>query len=230
MKNFWNKIPAWLQAILLNLVLLFPVVTVVQLIIQANLQSASEWGWGLILVIAILVLFWYLVKKYYWFHQDNDIKLELTFKLGRISNWLMILGLVCAVPALIQLTALLFEVQSTTQLAYLETFKAYGPLKAIPLLLALALTAGLVEEITYRGFIQNTLNRQYRRWISILLVAIIFAGMHLLPLPLIAPYMIVSVLFSLVAEKTKSTGPAIYAHALVDFILFLLIYYDSSLL
>jgi membrane protease YdiL (CAAX protease family) len=140
----------------------------------------------------------------------------------------MIVGLMCVIPTVIQLTAYLFDVTSTTQIAYFEAFRAYGPGKAIPLMLALALTAGVVEEITYRGFMQNTLNRKYHRWLSILLIAVIFTLMHLLPLPLVLPYMIVSVIFSLVAEKTKSTGVVIVAHALVDFVLFLLIYYEAT--
>jgi membrane protease YdiL (CAAX protease family) len=130
------------------------------------------------------------------------------------------------VPTLILLATFIFDIQSTTQTAYFETFKAYGPWTVIPLLLAHALTAGIVEEITYRGFIQNTLTRSYHKWLSILLVAFIFALMHFLPLPLLIPYVMVSILFSLVAEKTKSTGAVIHAHVLIDFVVFLFIYYD----
>ena len=228
MKKIWSKLPAWLQAILLNLILLFPVIIAVQLIVQANLQSSSEWGWGLILTVLILAGYWYLVKRFNKFDQAEDIKLELTFSMSKASNWLMILGLMCITPSVIQLTTFLFDVSSTVQTAYFEAFRAYGPGKAIPLMLAMALTAGVVEEITYRGFMQNTLNRKYQWWLSILLIAVIFTIMHLLPLPLVLPYMIISVMFSLVAEKTKSTGVVIFAHVLVDFVLFTLIYYEAT--
>ena len=228
MKNIWKKLPAWLKAILINIVLLFPVVILVQTIIQINLQSQWEWGWGLILVLGILTLYWYLAKKYNSFHKAGDNKLELTFDTRTRSNWLLIGGLFFVVPAVIQLAAFLFDIQSTQQTAYIESFKSFDQLIAIPMLLALALTAGIVEEVTFRGFVQNTLTRNYSRWFSILMVAVIFALMHFLPLTLIPPYIVVSILFSLVAERTKSTAVVIYAHVLIDFVAFLLMYYDLA--
>ena len=75
---------------------------------------------------------------------------------------------------------------------------------------------------------QNTTNSKYTRAISYLIVGILFALSHLLPWQLIVPYMLISFGFSFVADKFKSIGLVIFAHTLVDFLLFLLQYFELT--
>jgi len=119
---------------------------------------------------------------------------------------------------------LIFDIDNSPQLAFIKSFSNYKAITAVPLLLVLAVTAGLVEEITYRGFMQNTTNKKYTKIVSYLIIGVLFAIIHFLPLMLILPYILVSIAYSFIADKQKSTGLVIFTHFLADFVLFMLIY------
>ncbi|MFS4456374.1 lysostaphin resistance A-like protein [Maribacter sp. 2304DJ31-5] len=226
MKNIWQKLPAWIKAILLNIVLLFPIVILNQLIVQLNLKFSPQFGWGLLLVLATLYLYWNLVRKWNPFKGEKDIKLSLAFDLTDFSNILDCIGLGIFTFSIISLGFIIFDVQESQQLQFIYGFSNLGPLTAIPLLLALALTAGLVEEVTYRGFIQNTTHKKYSRILSYVIIGSLFSLLHFLPWPLILPYALVSIAYSIVADRQRSIGLGVFTHSLYDFIIFLLIYSD----
>ena len=226
MRNLWKNLPAWLRAILLNLVLLFPVVTLIQVVIALNFEYLPTFGWGLLLVVPLLAGYWKLVNKWNPFRAEGDIRLTLQFDWTHPGNGLKILGLCLFTVSSVTLFMFFTPVEDSLQMQFINSFKALSPITAIPLLLALALSAGIAEEVTYRGFVQNTLQRRYVRLLSYGLVGVLFASAHVLPLPLIAPYVLVSIAFSIVADQLRATGVVILAQALVDFLLFLNIYYD----
>ena len=93
------------------------------------------------------------------------------------------------------------------------------------MLLALALHAGVVEEVTFRGYMQNTTNSKYTRIVSYLIIATLFSVFHFLPWQLFLPYMLSSIGFSFAADKFKSIAVPLVAHVLVDFIIFMLYYF-----
>ncbi len=63
MKTVWNKLPAWIKAIILNFVVMIPILGIVQRTITFNLKSNSGWGWALLITIPLLVVFWKLVQR-----------------------------------------------------------------------------------------------------------------------------------------------------------------------
>ena len=227
MKNIWNKIPAWLKAIVLNFILLFPMLILVQNSVNINLTSNASWGWALLVIIPVLFIFWILVNKWNPFKGPEDVQLELTFNPKDSKNWYRMVALILITVSAVQLFFIAFKVENTLQIEYFEQFRAYGPLVTIPLLLGLALNAGIVEEVIYRGFIQNTLMSAYPKWLALLGVGALFVFAHFLPLPLILAYFLVSTAFSLVADELKSTGVGLIAHVVVDFLLFLNFYYEA---
>ncbi len=226
MKTLWQKTPPWIKAILFNFILLYPVIIIIQLVIGTNQEIGSQWAWAFPATIVLLIIFWKLCNHLADFSKPNDVSLRLGFQVKNGANWSYLAAIVLLIPSIIMLWAYLFKIDNTAQLALIASFRSLTPQTALPLLLGLALSAGIVEEVVYRGFIQNTLTRAYPKWVSFLLVAIIFAVMHLLPLPLLVPYMMVSLIFSFVADKTRSTGVVIIAHVLVDFLLFALVYFE----
>lgn len=228
MKTLWQKTPAWLKAIFFNFIMLYPVIILIQWIIGTNFQIGMPWAWALPVTVMLLYIFWRTVNKFADFHKDSDVRLAFGFQIQEGSNWSYLLSIILLTPSIITLWAYLFKIESTAQFELIASFRSLAPQTALPLLLALALSAGIVEEVVYRGFIQNTLRRTYSKWVSFFLVAIIFALMHFLPLPLVIPYMAVSLLFSYVADKTRSTGVVIMAHILADFIIFVLIHSDPA--
>jgi membrane protease YdiL (CAAX protease family) len=220
MKTIWNKVPAWIKAIILSLVIAIPVATVIQLIIIFNLKSNTGWGWALLITIPLLILFWKLVQRFSSFSKPEDVKIKMNLNWSDKKVWFRIVGLAFATITTIELSSLVFGDVPETQNAFLQTFKQFNEITALPLLLAMSLTAGVVEEVVYRGIIQNILVRAYPKTGAFILIGLLFALMHFLPISLLLPYILVSIYFSLVANEFKSLGAVIVAHALAD-VLFL---------
>lgn len=230
MKKVWQKTPAWLKAIFLNIILLYPIMTINQTVIGLNLKYFPKYGiGGLILVLIILYLYWKVVNKWNPFTKEDDIKIRFKFKILDKKNILSIIGLGLFTFLVIHFSYIIFNIENTPQLEFISTFSNYNAIAAIPLLLGLALTAGIVEEVTYRGIMQNTTHRKYSKIVSYLIIGILFSIVHFLPLKLILPYILISIGYSYIADKQKSIGLGIFTHALVDFVLFLMIYYKIVL-
>ncbi|WP_224490947.1 CPBP family intramembrane glutamic endopeptidase [Robertkochia flava] len=230
MKTLWKKMPAWVKAILLNIVLLYPIIIAIQGLIGINAQYGNEWPWSVPLVSLFLYFFYKLNKRYTQFDKESDVRLSFCFDYKSPLNWSFILAIILILPSIITLFSYAFDIQSTEQLVYIQSFTALKATTAVPMLIVLAFSAGLIEEIVYRAHIQNVLVRSYGRWIGFALTGLIFAALHFLPLPLLIPYLLVSVLFSYVADHLRSTGVVIMAHFLVDMISFLLLYFSPDVL
>ncbi|WP_109301375.1 CPBP family intramembrane glutamic endopeptidase [Aquimarina sp. AU474] len=226
MKKVWQKTPAWLKAIFLNIILLYPIITINQIIIQLNLTYFPKYGIGLILVLITLYLYWKVINKWNLFTNKDDIKISFKFDILDKKNMLSIIGLGLFTFMVIHFSYIIFKIENTPQLEFINSFSNYNAITAIPLLLGLALTAGVAEEVTYRGFMQNTTHRKYSKILSYIIIGVLFSIMHFLPLELILPYILISIAYSYIADKQKSIGLVIFTHFLVDFVIFLLIYYN----
>lgn len=225
MKSIWSKIPAWIRAIIFNLILLFPASFLIQNIIRQTLPNTS-WGWGIVPVVFILGTYWLLTKKLSPFNGKDDIWQSLSFNIKDGNNWLKFLGLSLFILCIMQLSLIVFSSENNRSLDAILSFRALPAPIAIPILLGLALMAGILEEVTYRGYMQNTTSKAYPKWLSFLIVGILFFLAHRLPFELFVPYMMASVAFSLVADQQRSLGVVILAHVVSDFVIFIGLYYD----
>lgn len=228
LKTIWNKIPAWCKALIFMAVLGAPVINIVQGTALYNLQNNPGWGWGLLVAIPILFLFWQLVSRWSPFKKPEDVKISMRMNLKDSKVWSRMLGLILLTISMGVLVTELFDVNQDYATTYFEAFKEVGDATAVPLLFAIAVTAGIVEEVIFRGYIQNTLVRVYPKTISFLAIGLVFALIHYLPLPLLVGFILISVCFSLVADEFKSLGVVILAHALVDIISLAGLYYGTS--
>lgn len=223
--NIWNKTPAWVRAIILNLIFLFPASVGMQLVLQYSLQSGASWGWGLIPIVALLIGYWFLVKRVNPYKGLEHIKHSLKIEIGDKNVWLKLIGVILFTAFAIQFFVLAMPSEGNVQLAMISSFRVFSPAIAIPSLLALAMIAGVVEEVAYRGIMQNTMSK-YPPWLTFLIVGIAFSTVHQLPIQLFVPYVFVSMGFSVVAYQQRSLGLVILAHIVVDFVLFVAIYSD----
>ncbi len=219
MKTTWNKTPAWIRAILLNLLFLFPASIGVQLIIQYSLESGASWGWSLIPTVAILEGYWFLTKKVNPYKGEGYIKHSFKVDFSDRNVWLKLTGIMLFTAFMIQFFVLVMPSENNVQLAMFRAFRGLPLAIVLPTLLAYALMAGIVEEVTYRGFMQNTMSK-YPKWLNFLLVGVFFSSVHQLPLQLFIPYVFVSMGFSIVAYQQRSLGLVIFGHILVDFLIF----------
>ena len=82
-------------------------------------------------------------------------------------------------------------------------------------LLSLALIPAILEEILYRGFVQQALRRSLGPLTSITVAAVLFGVNHLSPIKL-APTILLGLFLGAMAERSSSTGPSILLHALIN--------------
>jgi len=106
----------------------------------------------------------------------------------------------------------------------LQRFNQPPAYMAILLFLGIALVAGVVEEITFRGYMQTMMTERYGILFSFIFIAFLFAIVHGLPAMLLVPYMIISIGYSLLAQHSESIIPPVITHVIVDFGFFLLAY------
>jgi len=78
----------------------------------------------------------------------------------------------------------------------------------------IACLAPVIEEIVFRGILQNAIKRKAGPWIGIFLSACIFSFLHpQLPLGFL-PIMLLGIIFGMLAEARKSLVPSIIAHSM----------------
>jgi membrane protease YdiL (CAAX protease family) len=98
---------------------------------------------------------------------------------------------------------------------------AYPTATVIGLLLSIAISAGVVEEVAFRGYLQKPLEESYGPVAAILITGIAFWYVHddkvsVTHLPF---HMTASILLGLMTYMTRSLLPAIAGHTLMDAIL-----------
>ena len=111
-------------------------------------------------------------------------------------------------PIIISANSMLFTPNSTMELIFL--------------ILAIAITPAICEEILFRGYFQRTLERKLGMK-SFLITGILFGLFHMQPLSLIS-LMLLGVLFSFFYYRSKSIFPSSAAHFTNNFLVLLLLY------
>lgn len=225
----WAKCPVLFKALLFGAVLFFPTILLNQFLLFQNLWRSNTLPWALPIILIILWLYWKFTTG-----ADKPFKLSDTRRdLSRASfsfegniPWVVmaVLGIMFFTLSMVSV-GYAFVYEETDQLAMITMFFEAPAQTAIPLVFALSLTAGIVEEIVFRGYVQTMLERAYGVMASFLITAIIFALLHFLPTVLILPYVLVSLAFSYVAYKSRSVVPGIIAHAAFDFFAILLLFF-----
>ncbi|NQZ78731.1 MAG: CPBP family intramembrane metalloprotease [Ekhidna sp.] len=225
MKKIWTKTPALIKAIIFLLILGMPIRMINYGAAMYNLENSPGYGWALLIAIPMLFLFWKIVTRWSPFNKAEDVKINMDLDLKNLKVWSRILGLLLLFYSISILFSEVFNVQQDHQLALFEQFKGVGHATAIPLLLVFALTAGIVEEVVFRGYVQNSLVRAYPKAIVFMVIGLVFALVHQLPIPLVVSFTLTSAALSIVADEFKSLGVVIISHITVDTISLLIFYF-----
>jgi membrane protease YdiL (CAAX protease family) len=99
--------------------------------------------------------------------------------------------------------------------------RGYSFATVVGLLLSVALTAGVAEEVAFRGYLQRPLEESYGLFPALILTGVAFWLAHAdkIALSHLPFHLVASVLLGLSAYLTKSLLPAIIGHALGDALL-----------
>jgi membrane protease YdiL (CAAX protease family) len=82
-------------------------------------------------------------------------------------------------------------------------------------LVAIALPAGLMEELLFRGYMQRRLLQRWPPWVAIAVTTVLFAVMHVTP-HVVVIALSLSLWFGFLAWRTGSVWPCVVCHAFVD--------------
>lgn len=108
----------------------------------------------------------------------------------------------------------------------LTLFTADSTFEFIFLVLVIAITPAICEEVFFRGYVQRTFERTMN-WKSVILVGVVFGLFHMQPLGLIT-LSLLGILFGYFYFRSKSLLPAIAAHFTNNFLVILLLYKAPS--
>lgn len=166
----------------------------------ANLTVFNQFPWAALVAVVGLWFFWkYLGRPY-----GRSVS-------GRVWLWSMAsggLGIVALVLALRVLnTVVKFPQQPLPDLQQVPAFTVAA------LLLTAAPIAGVVEEVAFRGYMQQPIDQRYGLVVAILVTGTMFAIAHLDFTWILWPYyMAVAALYGVVAHMTRSVLPGVVLH------------------
>ena len=221
-ERFWMKVPLVLRSILIG----FGVSTL-GVSIWTIMAISIPGPWSLLLLGVFLIFFWmYFSGK--WKPSNTQAFRRFCTRKINLKRPVWIWGLIAAffifiiVNASFMLTFRFVEFQP-------EIFKNLSFLNNLPglqawsIIIGISMTAGICEEIGYRGYLQKPLEKKYGPIVAITISSIIFIVIHLHQAwlaSIIVPIIPISFMIGYLAYATNSLIPGIIAHVSFDIINF----------
>ena len=125
-------------------------------------------------------------------------------------------GFVCFLAVIIIYGGVLILVLGSEPLAQWQQSQMHGLDRWGVILIAIS--AGFCEEVIYRGYMMSTLKRTGSPvWLAMVLSTASFVLFHgVLPMPLMAGFFVVGMIFALIYQRTSSLWAVVYIHAVWD--------------
>ena len=226
------KIPIWIKAIFFGFIILEFGTRLWSLIALANIKFSPNIPWSFPLMAFVIFLLWrYLDGKgiprstqktrHLWMRANALVSAK------RKWSWISAILLGVVILALIVLGAQIMDVPAG-QINQIERIGIYPIWTIIPLIIMTSLVAGIIEEISFRGYMQKPMEMTYGPIKAILIVALFFTLLHL-PNATITPQIIPifflgSIGWGVLAYLTNSIIPGIVVHCAIDMISYLWIW------
>ena len=220
----WSKVPLILRAIVSGILIL----VVGQLptgLIFLNLQTTPNIPWFLPVTVIWLWLFWKYLNGWGWPASTAEIRRQ-NLRAHKICTKVWLWSLLSGGIGLMSVAGLIFVISHHAELpsgAYEPPFDitSFPPWTIFCFFLSIALTAGVVEEAAFRGYMLSQIQKRYGWVWGIVITALVFYVVHLSHayatiafLPFFFAY---SFLHGYLVYLTRSILPSLVLHALVDF-------------
>jgi len=229
----WKRLPAVLRALVAG----FVVATAGQIPAQALIFANTRWlpaiPWGALGIAAWLWLYWRYLAGHGWPRATAEAR-RFALRAGplspRVWRWsLLACGIASLALRMMLDLARRLSTRPAQDLPSAEELAKNPFLTVLLLFLAAAATAGVVEEASFRGYMQTPIERRHGPVIAIAIVAMVFSLAHYRweapdPVPwliFIPCYVGVSIAYGILAWLTGSIVPAVIGHTLVDAVAFL---------
>ena len=218
--RFWMKVPLVVRAILSG----FGVSTL-GVGIWAIVATAIPFPWALVVMGAILILFWtYFSGK--WNPSNTQAFRRFCTRQINLKRPVWTWGLVAAFFIFIFLNASFilnfriveFQPEIFKTLSFINDLPA---LQAWSIIIGISMVAGICEEIGYRGYLQKPLEQKYGPVVAISISSLVFVVVHLHQAwlsSILVPAFGISFMIGYLAYATNSLIPGIIAHFSFDII------------
>jgi membrane protease YdiL (CAAX protease family) len=188
-------------------------------LIAANARHRSAVPWAVPIMAVYLLLYWrYLVRGWGWPPATAAAR-RLTARANRVSADVWgpaLLAGVLGLVSILLLQGLTSRLVVLPQQSDLDPSQ-YPSLTVLLWVLMGAVVAGLVEETSFRGYLQRPIERRHGPVIAIMVAGTLFGVAHLthrdVGLALLPYYVAVSAVYGGLAYLTDSTLPGMVLHA-----------------
>lgn len=195
--------------------------TVIPLV--GNLKIFPGIPWALPATALITWLFWLYFTGAGWPAQTRAVREHLTRRKSLPSSiWRRaLLPMLLAMITMISLRLLMPSLFPMTAPRLPIDPSAYPIATVLGLALSVALSAGVVEEVAFRGYLQQPLEEKYGIVPAVLITGVAFWFAHVPKVTLshLPFHLLASVLLGVVVYRTNSLIPAIIGHTVTDALL-----------
>lgn len=211
----WNRLPIWFRAVLSGLIVSGIPTLIWGALATVNVRLTPNIPWSVAAMAVLLWLFWrYLARTRPEQLRGNPVS-------GHVSN----LALLAGGSGVAAVWALFGALRGVLHLAAPANDLAKIPLVTLAAAILMgSAVAGVAEEAGFRGFMQGQLERAYGPGIAIGVTAVIFTSVHLTHgraiLPFLPFYLLVAVVYGLLAYLTGSIVPGVILHFAGDAMMF----------
>jgi membrane protease YdiL (CAAX protease family) len=222
--GLWRRLPDTLRALVSGFVILIVGGGVSGALMLANLSTTPAVPWFLPATIAWLLLLWRYVNGAAWPASTSDLR-RAALRAGTLSAWQWVWSMIAgslAVAAVMGLAFVIYRHAELPEAAYQAEFDvaSYPWWTIASIFAALALTAGVVEEAAFRGYMLSGIQRRHGWIIGIAIVTLVFYVAHLshayATLIFVPFFLLHGLVFGLLVWITRSIVPGVVLHTLSD--------------
>lgn len=231
-----KHIPKWVKSLFAIICLLALFMTVIQELLEANTKLVKHLPWSGVVILTFLYFYTkLLIGKY---KNLSIVHLESNrIRLGDSSSFFNLFTITYSFVLLVislLLSAFTYQFilssqQSSFQIDFIDKINNLHVFTALPLLLVLAISSSIVEEILFRGYILDMLEKQFGFLASTIFTSILFAITHFAPIEMMVIYFLVSMGFCLLVKFSNSIKPAIFVHFILNGLLFFSLLIEENL-
>jgi len=221
----WDKIPIPIRAIVSGGIVLAVGNVLTTMPIMGNMKLLPGVPWALPATLVVLYVFWKYCRGSGFPALTHDRRKDVT-RTTNIAQKVRKSVLLFGVPALIAIVSFRLLMPSLYEVSPPDFGVDLTPFSLLTiwgLLVSVAVSAGVIEEIAFRGFMQKPLEEKYGIVPAVLIVGVVFWLAHLshaeVTFTHLPFHLLVSILFGFLVYYTKSLLPGIALHAIADVIL-----------
>jgi len=219
--SIWNRLPVIVRAPITGLLLAAAGTVPWAILVSENLKHAPTLPWAVFPAGLYLSLFWRFVRGVGWPQSSAAARRTLcraNFLSAEVWGMALVAG-VFGLAAVVLLQQLMARLIMLPQQQKVDTSQL--PFVTVLLWVVMgSLVAGVVEEATFRGYMQGPIERAYGPVIAILVTGSLFGFAHFthpeVGLVLLPYYLVVSAVYGALAYFTKSILPSMLLHAVGD--------------